>query len=94
MAIVFDDIASQAVADGDLERAARIRGAARRLAADTGATLATYVDEQYEAYSRPGLGGKLTAEEAARLQQEGERLTLDDAIRFALGGPFPAPEMP
>jgi predicted ATPase/class 3 adenylate cyclase len=91
MAIVFDDIASQAVADGDLERAARIRGAARRLAVDTGANLATYVDEQYEAFNRPGIAGRLAAEEAARLQQEGERLTLDEAIRFALGAPFPAP---
>jgi tetratricopeptide (TPR) repeat protein len=90
IAIVFDDIASQAVADGDLERAARIRGAARRLAADTGANLANFIDEQYEALTRPGIGSRLAEVDVARLQHQGERLTLDQAIEFALGGPFPA----
>ena len=49
--LVFDDLASQAVADGDLPRAARIRGAARRLTADTGVTLASFVEEQFEAFA-------------------------------------------
>jgi len=90
IALTFDDLASQAAADGDPERAARIRGAARQLAADTGANLANFVDEQIEAFTRPGIGSRLAEEDVARLQHEGQRLTLDQAIEFALGGPFPA----
>jgi hypothetical protein len=86
MALVFDDLASQAVADGELERAARIRGAARRLTGETGAQLASFVDEQFEAHLRPAIYRALDPETLQQLMAEGESMSLDDAIAYALGG--------
>lgn len=86
MAIVLDDLASQAVADGDLPRAARIRGAARRLAAATGANLANFVDTIFEVGARPHVASRLSAEDLARYEAEGAALRLDEAVAYALGG--------
>jgi predicted ATPase/class 3 adenylate cyclase len=85
MALVFDDLASQAAADGELERAARIRGAARRLTGETGARLASFVDEQFEAHLRPAIFRELDPEALQQLMTEGESMPLDDAIAYALG---------
>ena len=41
----LDDASAVAVAEGDLPRAARLRGAARNLTAETGAGLASYVED-------------------------------------------------
>jgi predicted ATPase/class 3 adenylate cyclase len=89
VALVFDDLASQAVADGDLPRAARIRGAARRLASDTGAALASFVDDQFEVAFRPRVTESLDPDTLQRHMREGEALPLDDAIEYALGGELP-----
>ncbi|TAL06494.1 MAG: adenylate/guanylate cyclase domain-containing protein [Chloroflexota bacterium] len=85
LALVFDDLSSQAVADEDLPRAARLRGAARRLTAATGAELAGFVDEQLEFYARPKVAERLSAEEMARYTAEGQAMTLDESVAYALG---------
>ena len=94
LALTFDDLASQAVADGDLERAARIRGASRRLAAETGAKLATFVEEQFETYFRPNVTTTLDPEALQARMAEGEAWPLEDAIAYALGGDLPTPAAP
>jgi predicted ATPase/class 3 adenylate cyclase len=83
--LVFDDLASQAVAEGDLERAARLWGAARNLTAATGTTLASYVDEAHEAYMRPHLQQRMDPAERDRLAREGAAMSLDEAVAYALG---------
>jgi predicted ATPase/class 3 adenylate cyclase len=87
MAMVLDDLASQAVVDEDLPRAARIRGAARRLTAATGAQLAGFVDERFEHGIRPHVAGMLAPEELARYQAEGAAMSLDEAVAYALDVP-------
>jgi tetratricopeptide (TPR) repeat protein len=94
IALMLDDLTSQAVADGDVVRAARIRGAARRLSAETGANLAVYVDEQFEVFFRPGVTGALPLEELQRLEREGAEIPLDSAIEYALGGDFLGGDIP
>jgi predicted ATPase/class 3 adenylate cyclase len=84
LAIVLDDLASLAVADGDLPRAARLRGAARRLTAATGATLAGFVDDVFEHGVRPHVTGRLSPEDLARYGAEGAAMTLDEAVAYAL----------
>ncbi len=84
IALVLDDLASQAVVDDDLPRAARVRGAARRLTAATGAELAGYVDEQFEFYARPQVSDKLSPDELARYGAEGAAMNLDEAVAYAL----------
>jgi predicted ATPase/class 3 adenylate cyclase len=84
MALVMDDLHSQAVMDGDLPRAARLYGTARRLTAATGAELAGFVDEQFETGARPHIASRLPSEELARYQAEGAAMTLDEAVAYAL----------
>ena len=84
IALVLDDLASQAVTDGDIPRAARIRGAARRLTAATGANLAGMVDALFENTVRPGVAGYLSPEDLARYQAEGAAMTLDAVVAYAL----------
>lgn len=85
LALVFDDLSAQAVADEDLPRAARLRGAARRLTAATGAALAGFVDEQLEFYARPNIATRLTPEEMTRYTAEGHAMNLDESVAYALG---------
>ena len=85
LALVFDDLSAQAVADDDLPRAARLRGAARRLTAATGAQLAGFVDEQLEFYARPNIATRLTPEEMTRYTAEGHAMSLDESVAYALG---------
>ncbi len=90
----LDDLSSVAVVDGDLPRAARLRGAARNLTAVTGTGLAGYVEDLYEAGIRPGVRGQMSEEELARYGAEGAAMTLDEAVAFALEGAaeLPAPD--
>jgi tetratricopeptide (TPR) repeat protein len=85
LALVFDDLSAQAVADEDLPRAARLRGAARRLTAATGAQLAGFVDEQLEFYARPNIATRLTPEDMTRYMAEGHVMNLDESVAYALG---------
>jgi predicted ATPase/class 3 adenylate cyclase len=88
LALVLDDLASQAVADDDLPRAARLRGTARRLTVVTGATLAGFIDEAFEHGVRPHVSGKLSPEDLARYEAEGAAMTLDEAVAYALDIPL------
>ena len=48
LTLTLDDLSAVAVADGDLPRAARLRGAARNLTMETGTGLAVYVEDTFE----------------------------------------------
>ncbi|HEX5590565.1 MAG TPA: adenylate/guanylate cyclase domain-containing protein [Candidatus Limnocylindrales bacterium] len=87
IALVLGDLASQAVIDGDLVRAARIHGAGQRLTAATGATLAGFIDGQFEHGVRPHVAHRLSPEELERHQAEGAAMTLDEAVAYALDVP-------
>jgi predicted ATPase/class 3 adenylate cyclase len=84
IAMLLDDLGSMAVSDDDLPRAARLHGAARRLTAATGAELAGFVDIQFEQGIRPHVVNALSPEELERYGREGARMTLDEAVAYAL----------
>jgi predicted ATPase/class 3 adenylate cyclase len=84
--MVLDDFSALAVVEGDLPRAARLRGAARNLTRETGATLATVVDDWFEAYDRPGVRSALSPEDLDRFEKEGAAMSLGDAVTYALEG--------
>jgi predicted ATPase/class 3 adenylate cyclase len=86
LTLTFDDLSAIAVADGDLPRAARLRGAARNLTTETGAQLARYVEETFETGVRPGVRSHMSNDDLARYGAEGAALTLDEAVAFALDG--------
>ena len=83
--LVLDDLSAVAVTDGDLERAARLRGAARQLTQSTGTDLARLVDELFEQATRPNARVAVDAGELERLEVEGRGLALDTAVSYALG---------
>jgi predicted ATPase/class 3 adenylate cyclase len=91
LTLVLDDLSSQAVADGDLPRAARLWGAARSLTQVTGANLASFTDELLEARVRPNVRTSLDPEELERLGREGARLSLDEAVAYARGAALETP---
>jgi len=86
--LVLDDLASQALAEDQLERAARIWGAARNLTTNTGANLASFVDGWIEGQSRPNIRTALPPEALDALSKEGAAMTLDEAVSYALGVPI------
>ncbi len=86
--LVFDDLSSTAVADGDLPRAARLRGAARQLQTTTGTTLARFVEETIEQGTRPSARQAMGPDELARHEAEGRAMTLDAAVAYALDVPL------
>jgi predicted ATPase/class 3 adenylate cyclase len=86
LTLTLDDMSAVAVADGDLPRAGRLRGAARNLTIETGAQLAGFVEDRFETGVRPGVRSRLSDEDLARYGAEGAALTLDEAIAYALGG--------
>jgi len=83
--LVLDDLSAVAVTDGDLQRAARLRGAARQLTQSTGTELARLVDEMFEQATRPNARVAMDAGELERLEVEGGGLALDTAVAYALG---------
>jgi len=83
--LVLDDLSAVAVTDGDLQRAARLRGAARQLTQSTGTELARLVDEMFEQATRPNARVAMEAGELERLEVEGGGLALDTAVAYALG---------
>ena len=86
LTLTFDDLSAIAVADGDLPRAARLRGAARNLTAATGAELARYVEDTFETGVRPGIRSHMSSDEVQRYGAEGAAMNLDEAVAYALGG--------
>ena len=83
--LTLDDLSAVAVATGDLPRAARLRGAARQLQASTGTGIARWVEEIFEARSRPSARGVMTVEDLERYGAEGAAMPLDDLVAYALG---------
>ncbi len=90
--MVLDDLSAVAVTDGDLERAARLRGAARQLTQSTGTELARMVEEEFEQATRPNARVSMDAAALERLELQGRGLALDAAVAYALGeaDPFDA----
>src|SRR3954449_8741910 len=86
LTLTLDDMSAIAVAEGDLPRAARLRGAARNLTMETGAELAEYVEDTFETGVRPGVRSHMPSEELALYGAEGAAFTLDEAVAYALEG--------
>ena len=86
LTLTLDDLSAVAVADGDLPRAARLRGAARNLTTETGAGLAVYVEDTFETGVRPGVRSHMSSDDLARYGAEGAAWTLDQAVAYALDG--------
>ena len=84
LTMAFDDLSSVTVAEGDFPRAARLRGAARNLTTETGAGLAGYVEDTFEARIRPGVRSHMSEEDLARYGAEGAAMTLEEAVAYAL----------
>ncbi|HUQ79309.1 MAG TPA: adenylate/guanylate cyclase domain-containing protein [Patescibacteria group bacterium] len=83
--LTLDDVASIAIAEGDLERAARLWGAARALSSAGGVGLADFVDSQFEFLGRPNARQDLDPAELERYAEEGRAMTLDESVGYALG---------
>ncbi len=83
--LALDDLSAVAVVDGDMPRAARLQGLARRIQATSGAGLASVVLESFEAVTRPNANNRLDPAELARLQEEGAAMPLPKGVRYALG---------
>jgi predicted ATPase/class 3 adenylate cyclase len=89
LTMTLDDMSAVAVATGELDRAARLRGAARNLTTETGTGLASYVEDTFETGVRPGVRSHMAADELERLGAEGAAMTLDQAVAYALEGSEP-----
>jgi len=87
LTMTLDDLSAQAVAEGDLVRAARLRGAARHLTVETGAELARYVEDNFGQGGRPGVGAHMSEADIAMYGAEGAAMTLDEAVIYALRQP-------
>ena len=87
--LCLDDLSAQAVADGDLPRAGRLRGAARRLERTTGVRLASWVEDTFEQASRPTALRALDPAALERYAAEGAAMPLDEVVAYALGGAGP-----
>ncbi|HYK94270.1 MAG TPA: adenylate/guanylate cyclase domain-containing protein [Candidatus Dormibacteraeota bacterium] len=85
--LVLDDLSSQALADGDPDRAGRLWGAARNLATTTGVNLASLVDETMEIAARPNVRVRLDPDVLDRLAREGAAMALNDIVAYALDVP-------
>jgi len=84
--LAFDDLSAVAVAEGDLIRAARLRGVARNLATETGTQLASFLEDEFEQQVRPSVRSHMAVGEIERYGAEGAAMTLDQAIAYALDG--------
>ena len=87
--LTLDDLSALAVAEGDLVRAARLRGAARSLTAQTGTGLASFVEDSYELEVRPSVRRAMSEDDVARYGAEGAAMSLDQVIAYALEGSDP-----
>jgi tetratricopeptide (TPR) repeat protein len=82
----FDDLSAVAVAEGDLVRAARLRGVARNLATETGTQLASFVEDAFEQQVRPSVRSHMATVDIERYGAEGAAMTLEEAVAYALEG--------
>jgi predicted ATPase/class 3 adenylate cyclase len=88
--VTLDDMSAVAVAEGDLHRAARLQGLARRLQASSGTGLAGLVLDAFESATRPLAANAMDPGELARYLDEGAALPLADGVRYALEEEPPA----
>jgi predicted ATPase/class 3 adenylate cyclase len=86
LTLTLDDLSALAIADGDLPRAARLRGAARNLGIETGTNLRAVVEDAFDQGMRPSIRVRMSPEDVERLGAEGAAMTLDQAIAYALEG--------
>ena len=87
LTLTLFDLSSVAVQAGDLERAARLRGAAANISTETGARLADDDRGRLRARWRAPVGAdELPPEDIERLGAEGAAMTLDEAVAYALEG--------
>ena len=84
----LDDLASIAVAEEDLPRAARLWGSARALSSAGGVLLADFVNEQYEFYARPNISVVMSPDELEPYAREGRAMSLDETVAYALDVPL------
>ena len=87
LALVLDDLAAESVALGDLQRAARLYGAARAVSSAGGVALADLVDSQFEVYNRPNVAGVMADAGLQAYADEGRRMSLDESVAYALEMP-------
>jgi predicted ATPase/class 3 adenylate cyclase len=87
MTLSLDDLSSQALADDDPVRAARLWGAARTLTAATGAMLAGFTDSWIEQQVRPNVRVALDAADLERGAREGAAMSVDEAVAYGLDVP-------
>ena len=85
--MVIDDLSSQALADDDPVRAARLWGAARTLTTATGAGLAAFTDGWIEQQVRPNVRVALDPADLERGAREGAAMSLDEAVAYGLDVP-------
>jgi predicted ATPase len=85
--MVLDDLSSQALADEEPIRAARLWGAARTLTAATGANLAAFTDGWIEQQVRPNVRVALDPADLERGAREGAAMSLDEAVAYGLDLP-------
>jgi predicted ATPase/class 3 adenylate cyclase len=85
--LVLDDLAIIALGVGDNARAGRLWGAARHLQRSTGTALADYVDQNNRLFGVPTPRDVLSDEELGRYEREGEALSLDEVVAYALEEP-------
>ena len=90
--LVLDDLASVAVAHGDLPRAARMWGSARALSSAGAIGLADLVEQQFEMSARPNVRNVLSSAELERFALEGRAMSLDETVAYALD--MPVAEVP
>ena len=87
IAISLDDLASESIAHGDLQRAARLWGAARALSTAGGIGLADFVESAWEPEYRPSAKAAIEPAELERYGAEGRAMSLDEAVAYALDMP-------
>ena len=85
--MVLDDLSSQALAEEDPVRAARLWGAARTLTAATGTMLAGFTDGWIEQQVRPNVRVALDAAVLEQGAREGAAMSLDEAVAYGLEVP-------
>ncbi len=90
----LDNLAIIATAEGDMDRAGRLWGAARQLQASSGADLAGYNQQVFEIFHIPTPVQALSPDVLARLAAEGAGMRLDAVSAYALGDEAVAPVRP
>ncbi|HET9345695.1 MAG TPA: tetratricopeptide repeat protein [Candidatus Limnocylindrales bacterium] len=87
LTLVLDDLASEAIGLGDLQRGARLWGAARAVSSAGGVGLADMIDTQFEIYHRPNVAAIVDRAELEQHAAEGRTMSIDESVAYALEMP-------